>query len=106
QEEQAVEDTASTISLEEEKPGAVLVGYGIKDAVSSRRRNGAARAAAAPARPSSVPAASASAIIAKPPIRKLAKDLDVDLTEVEGTGLAGEITRDDVVRHASQASVF
>jgi pyruvate dehydrogenase E2 component (dihydrolipoamide acetyltransferase) len=45
-------------------------------------------------------------VIAKPPIRKLAKDLDVNLAEVEATGLAGEITRDDVIRHASQASVF
>jgi pyruvate dehydrogenase E2 component (dihydrolipoamide acetyltransferase) len=57
-------------------------------------------------RPASVPAASAVPVIAKPPIRKLAKDLDVDLSQVEGTGLAGEITRDDVIRHASQASVF
>ena len=53
-----------------------------------------------------MPAAAASAIIAKPPIRKLAKDLGVDLAEVSPTGLAGEITRDDVVRQASQASVF
>jgi len=53
-----------------------------------------------------VPAAAASPIIAKPPIRKLAKDLGVDLTEVTATGLVGEITRDDVIRQASQASVF
>ena len=53
-----------------------------------------------------MPAASASPVIAKPPIRKLAKDLDVDITQVSGTGLAGEITRDDVIRQASQASVF
>jgi 2-oxoisovalerate dehydrogenase E2 component (dihydrolipoyl transacylase) len=58
------------------------------------------------ARPSSVPAAMASAIIAKPPIRKLAKDLGVDLAIVSATGLAGEITRDDVIRQAQQASVF
>ena len=45
-------------------------------------------------------------IIAKPPIRKLAKDLGVDLAEVVATGLVGEITRDDVVRQAKQASVF
>ena len=45
-------------------------------------------------------------VIAKPPIRKLAKDLDVNLAEVSGTGFGGEITRDDVIRHASQASVF
>jgi pyruvate dehydrogenase E2 component (dihydrolipoamide acetyltransferase) len=53
-----------------------------------------------------VPAASASTIVAKPPIRKLAKDLGVDLASVQATGLAGETTRDDVIRHASQASVF
>jgi 2-oxoisovalerate dehydrogenase E2 component (dihydrolipoyl transacylase) len=115
----AIADTASSISAEPalaaepEKPGAVLVGYGIKGHVNSRRRKAGAAptaAAAAPvvpsARPASVPAAAASAIIAKPPIRKLAKDLGVTLSEVTATGLAGEITRDDVIRQASQASVF
>jgi pyruvate dehydrogenase E2 component (dihydrolipoamide acetyltransferase) len=53
-----------------------------------------------------VPAAAASVVIAKPPIRKLAKDLGVDLSLVIPTGLAGETTRDDVVRQATQASVF
>ena len=45
-------------------------------------------------------------VLAKPPIRKLAKDLDVDLGAVVPTGLAGEVTRDDVIRHAKQAGVF
>jgi len=99
----------------DDRPGAVLVGYGIKGGVTSRRHRGpvapapveieGGTAPAAP-RPRSVPAASASTIIAKPPIRKLAKDLGVDLAEVNPTGLAGEITRDDVIRHASQASLF
>jgi 2-oxoisovalerate dehydrogenase E2 component (dihydrolipoyl transacylase) len=102
-----VSDTKASIS---EEP-ANLVGYGSKGHVASRRRRGEAPAVAVPAaaqapRPASVPAAAASAVIAKPPIRKLAKDLDVNLAEVEGTGLVGEITRDDVVRHARQASVF
>jgi len=114
-EDPAVADAASSISTEapgEEKSGAVLVGYGIKGHGASRRRKGAPASAApvpTPAqapRPASVPAASASSIIAKPPIRKLAKDLGVDLAEVLATGLAGEITRDDVIRQASQASVF
>jgi len=39
-------------------------------------------------------------------VRKLARDLDVDLAQVTPTGPAGEVTRDDVVRHAEQASVF
>jgi pyruvate dehydrogenase E2 component (dihydrolipoamide acetyltransferase) len=111
-----VADTAATVDpseekAPEEKPGAVLVGYGASGHVVSRRRGSAAPVAeAAPAvaaaRPTSVPAAAASAIIAKPPIRKLAKDLGVELAEVLATGLAGEITRDDVIRQASQASVF
>jgi len=53
-----------------------------------------------------VPAASAAPVVAKPPIRKLAKDLGVDLTAISPTGIAGEVTRDDVIREASQASVF
>ncbi|MEN9620926.1 MAG: hypothetical protein RL499_1119 [Actinomycetota bacterium] len=111
-----VADTASTIVSEAEadKPGAVLVGYGAKGHVASRRTRGrtaevpaaAAPAAAAAPRLASVPAADSGPVIAKPPIRKLAKDLDVDLTAVTATGLAGEITRDDVIRHAQQASVF
>jgi pyruvate dehydrogenase E2 component (dihydrolipoamide acetyltransferase) len=106
-----VADTAASISAEEKAP-ATLVGYGASSHTGSRRRRGASAPAAAAAsapvahRPASVPAAAASAVIAKPPIRKLAKDLDVDLVDVEGTGLAGEITREDVVRHAKQASVF
>ena len=110
----AVADTASTIAHDDDKPGAVLVGYGSAGHVSSRRRKGAQPAKAATAvatapakpRPASVPAAFASPIIAKPPIRKLAKDLGVELAEVDATGLAGETTREDVIRHASQASVF
>ncbi|WP_437583028.1 dihydrolipoamide acetyltransferase family protein [Paramicrobacterium sp. CJ85] len=99
------EDTQATIEPEPEEEGSVLVGYGTgAGAASRRRKKGKPRTAPKP--PASVPAASAGPVIAKPPIRKLAKDLDVDLSTVEGTGLAGEITRDDVVRHASQASVF
>jgi 2-oxoisovalerate dehydrogenase E2 component (dihydrolipoyl transacylase) len=114
----AVADVAGSITAETEaeKPGSVLVGYGTKTHSGSRRRRVAQPVAGAasstvPAvvgtpRPQSVPAAAASAVIAKPPIRKLAKDLGVDLAEVTATGLAGEITRDDVVRQATQASVF
>jgi pyruvate dehydrogenase E2 component (dihydrolipoamide acetyltransferase) len=40
-------------------------------------------------------------VLAKPPIRKLAKDLGVDLAAVTATGPRGTITRDDVERHAA-----
>jgi pyruvate dehydrogenase E2 component (dihydrolipoamide acetyltransferase) len=75
--------------------GAVLVGYGTGGAVTSRRRKPAER-----------PVAASVGVVAKPPIRKLARDLGVDLSDVSATGAAGEVTREDVVRHASQASVF
>ena len=106
-----VADTVASISSDEKAP-ANLVGYGPKGPAATRRRRGdspaPARAAsgAAANRPASVPAAAASAVIAKPPIRKLAKDLGVELDGLVGTGLAGEITRDDVIRHATQASLF
>ncbi|HEX4058621.1 MAG TPA: dihydrolipoamide acetyltransferase family protein [Galbitalea sp.] len=111
---ETVTDTVASISAEEAAP-ANLVGYGARGHAATRRRRvettpGATaptRAAAPTAvRPASVPAAAASAVIAKPPIRKLAKDLAVRLEDLIGTGLAGEITRDDVIRHATQASLF
>ncbi|CAN5224812.1 dihydrolipoamide acetyltransferase family protein [soil metagenome] len=108
-----------------ESSGAVLVGYGSKGGhASTRRRRPAATGTVAPdasgdapqeaaaratkARPAVGAPASTLPVIAKPPIRKLAKDLGVDLTTVAetATGVAGEITRDDVIRHTTQASVF
>ncbi len=41
-----------------------------------------------------------SPVLAKPPVRKLAKDLDVDLATVDATGEDGSITRADVERAA------
>lgn len=41
-------------------------------------------------------------VLAKPPVRKVAKELGVDLTEVTGTGGQGEITRDDVLSYNAQ----
>ncbi|KJL40217.1 MULTISPECIES: dihydrolipoamide acetyltransferase family protein [Microbacterium] len=78
--------------------GAVLVGYGTGGHVQSRRRK--------PAVPAEERVAASVGVIAKPPIRKLARDLGVELAAVAPSGPAGEVTREDVVRHASQASVF
>ena len=39
--------------------------------------------------------------LAKPPVRKLARDLGVDLSELSGTGPQGSITRDDI-QHAME----
>jgi pyruvate dehydrogenase E2 component (dihydrolipoamide acetyltransferase) len=84
-----------------------LVGYGDTGEATSRRR-AVKQAPIATAIPVSMvmTAASTEAVMAKPPIRKLAKELGVDLNMVQGTGMHGEITREDVIGSASQASVF
>lgn len=107
--------------------GATLVGYGAKETSSKRRpRKGAsvpapaaaaapaapaaeatppapAAAPATPAQPASAPA-SPSKPLAKPPVRKLAKDLGVDLSQVTPTGPRGDVTRDDVHAAANQTT--
>ncbi|MCU1570300.1 MAG: branched-chain alpha-keto acid dehydrogenase subunit [Naasia sp.] len=79
--------------------GSVLVGYGTGGHAVTRR-SGRRAAPAAPTGPLG------GTVVAKPPIRKFAKELGVDLGTVTATGSRGEVTRDDVIRHASQASVF
>ncbi|MGB3413529.1 MAG: dihydrolipoamide acetyltransferase family protein [Microbacteriaceae bacterium] len=101
-----IEDTAGSVSEDTGASGSVLVGYGTGEQSKSRRQRAVGPISADTSRPSSVPAAQAAQIIAKPPIRKLARDLGVDLAVVHPTGLAGEITREDVVRSASQVSLF
>jgi 2-oxoisovalerate dehydrogenase E2 component (dihydrolipoyl transacylase) len=94
---------------------AVLVGYGVKLGTTTRRarKGGGARggsgAGSAPEEPLSRAAApggngagTAARPAAKPPVRKLAKDLGVDLGSLTGTGPAGTITREDV--HAAAAA--
>ncbi|MDA1362776.1 dihydrolipoamide acetyltransferase family protein [Glycomyces luteolus] len=87
-----------------------LVGYGAREAGSKRRkrRSGEAPAAAAPAPapappapvapPAPAPAAPAASgpVLAKPPVRKLAKDLGIDLASVVPTGPNGTVSRADV----------
>jgi len=106
---EAVADVASSVASDETKPN--LVGYGSAGHGATRRkRSGAVTAAslasAIPTATSAIPSALSGDVIAKPPIRKLAKDLNVDLSRVVATGPAGEITREDVVNAATQASVF
>ncbi|WP_370969648.1 dihydrolipoamide acetyltransferase family protein [Amycolatopsis sp. cg9] len=99
------------VEEEEMKP---LVGYGSKAVVTQRRaRKGAAPApapapaavaVAAPPEPAPVaPAAPRGGYVplAKPPVRKLAKDLGVDLHALTGTASGGVITREDVQRAAN-----
>ncbi|MGI8665770.1 MAG: dihydrolipoamide acetyltransferase family protein [Jatrophihabitans sp.] len=90
---------------------AVLVGYGVSGE-RARRRKRLQPSDALPA-PSANPAfevtaatAAATAeddrsVLAKPPVRKLAKSLGVDLTSVVATGPNGTISREDVHQAAT-----
>jgi 2-oxoisovalerate dehydrogenase E2 component (dihydrolipoyl transacylase) len=92
---------------EQQKRVPVLVGYGVKPGSTSRRPRKSASASAAPTAPVAPVAPSNGggsrvAVLAKPPVRKLAKDLGVDLTTITGTGPQGSITREDI-RSAAEA---
>ncbi|WP_205857262.1 dihydrolipoamide acetyltransferase family protein, partial [Phytoactinopolyspora endophytica] len=109
----AAEDGETTpVRPEEEARQPVLVGYGPRTASAKRR----------PRKPIAVPAAGAvgadrttegtaegngstdaprARVLAKPPVRKLAKDLGVDISTVTPTGPHGTVTRDDVQATAS-----
>src|SRR6478672_10702713 len=65
----------------------VLVGYGADDDMDTSRRGSVGE------RPR-----------AKPPVRKLAAELNVDLTRVTGSGPDGLITRDDVLAAAGRSA--
>ncbi|MGW6155623.1 dihydrolipoamide acetyltransferase family protein [Streptomyces sp. NPDC055144] len=84
----------------------VLVGYGVSEASTKRRpRKGDVVAApAAVTQPAPEPEALVKGNgrpLAKPPVRKLAKDLGVDLASLTPSGPDGIITREDV--HAAVA---
>jgi len=99
---------------------SVLVGYGVKASSTTRRarRTAAGRpetaevptAPGGPVEPPEVPAEPAvrsqseptqsNPTLAKPPVRKLAKDLGISLAALAGSGPDGSITRDDVQRAA------
>ncbi|MGV9288018.1 dihydrolipoamide acetyltransferase family protein [Streptomyces sp. NPDC003719] len=105
-----VAETPAPAEAEEKKPEGrqpVLVGYGV--ATSSTRRR-PRKGPAAPAQEASAAiqaemnghgTVTADRPLAKPPVRKLAKDLGVDLATVVPSGPDGIITREDV--HAAVA---
>ncbi|HEY9373564.1 dihydrolipoamide acetyltransferase family protein [Streptomyces sp.] len=119
--EQVAAPVAAPAPEEEAEPQGrqpVLVGYGVA-ATSTKRR--ARKSDTVPAQAAAVSGLAAAAIqgelnghgglataarpLAKPPVRKLAKDLGVDLATVVPTGPDGIITREDVHAAAAPAPV-
>jgi pyruvate dehydrogenase E2 component (dihydrolipoamide acetyltransferase) len=62
----------------------------------------AASAQAAPATAPSVSASEGDRVRSSPLVRKIAKDNNVDLGQVSGTGASGRITKTDIVSHLEQ----
>ncbi|WP_329348015.1 2-oxo acid dehydrogenase subunit E2 [Streptomyces sp. NBC_01261] len=89
---------AGAVRQPDAEQAALLVGYGPQGTGAGRRRR--RPAPAQPQRADSVavsaPEPAAARPAAKPPVRKLAKDLGVDLTTVAPTGPGNTITREDV----------
>ncbi len=77
----------------------MLVGYGPGDEQVVRRRRAAPTPSVAPVDIPKVPVPTRT--LAKPPVRKLAKDLGVDLSEVIASGTGTIVTRADVEAHAA-----
>ncbi|MFF8808167.1 dihydrolipoamide acetyltransferase family protein [Streptomyces omiyaensis] len=83
----------------------VLVGYGVAASSTRRRARKGAPAAVVPEQLNGHGTVTAAPRpLAKPPVRKLAKDLGVDLAAVLPTGPDGIITREDVHRAAAPAA--
>lgn len=88
-------DPAPEPEPEPDATPSVLVGYGPGGASTSRRRRRVTRQdTPAEQTPSTV---STKQTLAKPPVRKLAKDMGLDLRQITGTGDRGIITRSDVL---------
>ncbi|HEY8533818.1 MAG TPA: dihydrolipoamide acetyltransferase family protein [Micromonospora sp.] len=117
--------TATEVASERDP---VLVGYGPRTTAVRRRPRKATSAAPTASPTSNAPSAGAPTtgipspsprpaavppqrsgervpVLAKPPVRKLAKDLGIDLATVTGTGPHGSITRDDVQQAAAGTPV-
>jgi pyruvate/2-oxoglutarate dehydrogenase complex dihydrolipoamide acyltransferase (E2) component len=92
------------------KREAVLVGYGVDPEAAAKRNRPRLRppgerkapAASADRAPSagSVTAPPMGRVAAPPPVRRLAKEMGVDLTLVSGSGPSGRVTREDVIKAA------
>jgi len=89
---------APAAAIGEEGPSGritTLVGYGPRAATVARRPR-----TAAPALPPVAAAEPGLVPLAKPPVRKLAKELGIDLRTMSGSAAGGVITREDVERAA------
>lgn len=75
----------------------LLVGYGAKETSGRRRRAAPQARVESPEAPPAPTADTSGPVRAKPPVRKLAKVLGIDLASLTPTGPGGVVTRADVL---------
>ncbi|MGW9628159.1 dihydrolipoamide acetyltransferase family protein [Microbacterium sp. NPDC055521] len=106
----AAPDAEKETYRSEERAGSgnVLIGYGTTERVSSGRRRARASRPSADASPAAPAASTAQAqpaprtvAVRSPIVRRLARDLGVDVRQIKPTGADGAVTRADVLRAAS-----
>ncbi|MHA7140258.1 dihydrolipoamide acetyltransferase family protein [Arthrobacter sp. Bz4] len=99
-------DSGQPPGAQEPPEAGPLVGTGPKaDAVKRRPRRADAAPMQAPTPQSAPPADGAqpaNRVLAKPPVRKAARDLGINLSDVEGTGRSGEVTKRDLMSYQAQ----
>lgn len=81
--------------------GNVLVGYGTTGGRRGRRRRPSTGPGASTGPAAGGPPQRSGRPLAKPPVRKRAKDLGIDLAQVPGTGPEGSVTRADLEAFAA-----
>jgi len=90
---------ARVISIEtqvQSQRDPVLVGYGVKEGASLTRRSRKQTPTDSPTDSPMELTPNPNRVTAKPLVRKLAKDKGIDLSTLIGTGLNGEVTREDI----------
>ena len=92
--------TDAAAGSDRSKRRAVLVGYGVEDEEETARasRRTSRNREATGGRQSQGPVA------ASPPVRKLAKEMGIDLATISGSGRGGRVTREDVLKASEGAT--
>jgi 2-oxoisovalerate dehydrogenase E2 component (dihydrolipoyl transacylase) len=94
----AVPSSAGAAATQQQLQGSFEPGLVAPDVVEESDEPAVPATPAAPASPAT------TRTLAKPPVRKLAKDLGVDISSLTGSGPGGAVTRDDVQAAAPSAA--
>lgn len=90
-----VQPEASTVSVSSKEPATTSASQPVSQAAQAQSQ--------APTQTTAAPAGAGGAVYAGPAVRKLARELGVDLTKVSATGTRGRILKDDLHNYVKNA---